>query len=195
MAKSSLHTGDGTFALLEEYLGTPDGNRRFESRGRWMILRGTPDDRDAIVYQLNFDRAERLMFLRRISDDAVRMLNRDQREISSTAPYTLMRVVAPPLGGYRSIEPDDVDARSAAEYAYPSKSREPAPISFSGASCGQSDRSWLARTIGSVLDVTVARVQADVEVIVYRDLQQRASLIRWSTEGCQRNSKPKGTPT
>lgn len=43
-----------TYTLSEQYLGTRDENRRFNSRGRWTILRGIPDHRAATMYQSNF---------------------------------------------------------------------------------------------------------------------------------------------
>src|SRR5262245_53851947 len=52
LAKSRLDTGGGTFELTEEYVGGRDGNRTVETRGRWILLRGTPTDVDATVYQL-----------------------------------------------------------------------------------------------------------------------------------------------
>lgn len=91
-AKDRLQTGDGTFALSEEYLGTRDGNRRVDTRGRWFILRGTPTDVDATVYQLNFDDAKRLMFFLRVGDQALRLLDREQRKIRSPANHRLARV-------------------------------------------------------------------------------------------------------
>lgn len=184
-SKSAARTGNGTFTLTEEYLGTRDGNRRFDSRGRWMILRGTPDDRDATVYQLNGDDADRLMFFRRAGDEALRMLDRDQRELSSKASHTLTRATASPLGGYRRIDSADADARSSADYA----------VSEQGTRTGteivlrrivRADRQVVAgMNYRLCLDVTVANRPAQVEVIVYRDLQQRLSLTRWSADGCR----------
>lgn len=183
MSKSPLHTGDGTFVLTEEYLGSRDGDRRVDSRGRWIILRGTPDDRDATVYQLTFNDATRLMFVRRISEEVLRVLDREQREIRSNASYTLTRAVAPSVGGYRSIDPTDADARSAAEYA----------VSEQGVRTGttmvlrrivRTERQVVAGVnYRFCLDVGGAGGRPDVEVIVHRDLQQRLSLTRWSP-GC-----------
>jgi len=93
-ARSRLQTGEGAFDLSEEYLPTRDGNRRFDTRGRWILLRGTPTDVDATVYQLNADGAERVMFFLRVGDQALRLLDREQREIHSTANYTLTLTTA-----------------------------------------------------------------------------------------------------
>jgi Aspartic acid proteinase inhibitor len=57
------------------------------------------------------------MYFLRVGDQAVRLLDREQREIGSTASDTLARVTEAPLGGYTSIDPADLDVRAAAEYA------------------------------------------------------------------------------
>ena len=126
------------------------------------------------------------MFLRRVSDEVVRMLDRDQREIISNAAVYTLNQVAPLLGGYRSLDPDDVDARSAAEYAVSEqKSRTGTDIVLRR--IVRAERQVVAGVNYRLcLEVAMASVPAEVEVIVYRDLQQRASLTGWSTEGCQR---------
>ena len=91
-----LQTGAGTFSLSEEYLDTPDGNRRFDTSGRWNILRGTPTDLDATVYQLDFDGVARTIYVRRVGDQVLQLLDREQRMIQSAANYTLTRTTAPP---------------------------------------------------------------------------------------------------
>ena len=53
-----------------------------------------PTDVDATVYQLNADGAERVMFFLRVGDQALRLLDREQREIHSTANYTLTLTTA-----------------------------------------------------------------------------------------------------
>jgi len=91
-----LQTGAGTFSLSEEYLDTPEGNRRFDTSGRWNILRGTPTDLDTTVYQLDFDGVNRTIYVRRVGDQALQLLDREQRAIQSAANYTLTRTNGPP---------------------------------------------------------------------------------------------------
>lgn len=177
-------TGGGTFALLEEYLGTRDGNRRFETRGRWILLRGTPTDVDATVYQLNVDGAERVMFFLRVGDEAVRLLDREQREIRSTANYTLARITETPLGGYTSIDPADPEVRSAVEYAMSERtSRTGTAVTLRRVV--RAERQVVAGlNYRLCLEVAVADKPEEVRALVFRNLQQQFSLTQWSSGGC-----------
>jgi hypothetical protein len=58
------------------------------------VKAATPTDVDATVYQLNADGAELVMFFLRVGDHALRLLDREQREIHSTANYTLTLTTA-----------------------------------------------------------------------------------------------------
>jgi uncharacterized lipoprotein NlpE involved in copper resistance len=98
-ARDRLQTGDGTFDLSEEFLGTRDGDRRFDARGRWIVLRGTPTDVDATVYQLTVNQAKRVLYFLRVGDDALRLLDNQQREIRSPGNHALARVSDAPVGG------------------------------------------------------------------------------------------------
>lgn len=91
--------GEGTFVLAEEYLGTRDGDRSVETRGRWTVVRGTPADPDVTFYKLNASNAERTLYFVRAGEDALRMLDREQREIPLQGNYTLKRVPARRVGG------------------------------------------------------------------------------------------------
>jgi uncharacterized lipoprotein NlpE involved in copper resistance len=122
-AKNRWGTGGGTFNLSEEYLGTRHGNRRVDTRGRWIVLRGTPTDADATVYQLNVDDAKRILYLLRVSDQALLELDREQRAIRSPANHTLARLTEPPPGDYDAIDPVDADV-SLTPWA-PWRGREP----------------------------------------------------------------------
>jgi predicted secreted protein len=80
------------YELTETYLGTRDGDRRFERSGRWTVLRGTPDDNDATVYQLDSDQPGRARNFLRVGDAELRVLGRDQRPIASAIPQSLQRM-------------------------------------------------------------------------------------------------------
>jgi len=80
------------YETTETYLGTRDGDRTVRRAGRWTILRGSATDPDATVYQLDYDRANGQENLLRVSDAELRLLDRDQREITSSAPHSLQRV-------------------------------------------------------------------------------------------------------
>jgi len=79
------------YEATETYLRTRDGDRTVRRAGRWTILRGSATDPNATVYQLDYDRADRQQNLLRVSDAELRLLDREQREITSTAPHSLHR--------------------------------------------------------------------------------------------------------
>jgi predicted secreted protein len=83
------------YELTETYLDTRDGDRTFESGGRWTIMRGTPDNNDATVYQLDFDRPGRERNFLRVGDAELRMLDRDQRKVPPAMPNSLQRIADP----------------------------------------------------------------------------------------------------
>jgi copper homeostasis protein (lipoprotein) len=87
-----------TYELKETYLGSMsvDGEKTFTSNGRWSIARGTADDATLTVYRLDGGgKAEAARSFERVNDQELRMLDREQKRISSTLNYTLMRVADP----------------------------------------------------------------------------------------------------
>lgn len=87
------------YELTEAYLGARDGTgSSIGTTGPWAVLRGSAVDKDAKVIQLEIGpRDARRNFLE-IGDDELRLLDRNQREIFSTAPHSLYRVSElPPL--------------------------------------------------------------------------------------------------
>ena len=108
---------EGTFSLVEHYLGTRTGDLAFRSQGRWATLRGTTGDPAAIVYQLVTDDSGRIVNLKRTDDNAVRLLAADQSELPSDLRHTLRRPGAALLGGYREVAASLPDVRQAADYA------------------------------------------------------------------------------
>jgi len=80
------------YEATETYLGTRDGDRTVRRAGRWTILRGSATDPNATAYQLDYDRADGPQNLLRVSYAELRLLDREQREITSTAPHSLHRV-------------------------------------------------------------------------------------------------------
>jgi copper homeostasis protein (lipoprotein) len=83
------------YEMSQTYLATRDGDRTLKRAGRWTILRGSADDRNATVYQLDFDDSARQQSFLRVDDDELRQLDRLQQELSSSAPHSLHRVSQP----------------------------------------------------------------------------------------------------
>jgi len=87
-------SGDATrYELRETYLGTRDGDRSVERSGRWTMIHGSAGDHDATVYQLDADRADARRYFVRAGDDELRLLDREQRELSTSAPHALYRTI------------------------------------------------------------------------------------------------------
>lgn len=87
------HSGDGTYRLAMTYLEAENGrDTTFFSSGRWGTLRGTDDDPDATVYQLNIGDTtlEQINFLS--YPDSLIMLGADMKRAESKLNYTLKLV-------------------------------------------------------------------------------------------------------
>ena len=79
-------TAEGSYRLRTTYLerGPP-----FEAAGDWTTLRGTPQDPDATVYELNPDEPGHEQYWLKVGDDRVTMLDRDLNPIQSDLNFTL----------------------------------------------------------------------------------------------------------
>ena len=87
------HSGDGTYRLAMTYLEAENGrDTTFFSSGRWGTLRGTDDDPDATVYQLNIGDTtlNQINFLS--YPDSLIMLGADMKRAESKLNYTLKLV-------------------------------------------------------------------------------------------------------
>jgi uncharacterized lipoprotein NlpE involved in copper resistance len=88
----TLFEEDFTYRLVETYLGTPEGDRIFESEGVWSTVQGTAEKPDARIYQLKPAKAGESRSFLVIDDQQIRQLDREGREIvESQLDYTLTR--------------------------------------------------------------------------------------------------------
>lgn len=86
------HSGDGTFALTMTYLEAENGkDESFDSEGKWGTLRGSKDDPNATVYQLNIGEPDKAMNFLYLKDSLV-MLNDSLERAVSPLNYTLKLV-------------------------------------------------------------------------------------------------------
>ena len=80
-----------TYALTNVYVGM--GNERYVNEGTWEITQGTKSDPDAVVYQLELDKAPgRLSFMK--ADDNILLLLEQDRSLmvgDASWSYTLSR--------------------------------------------------------------------------------------------------------
>ena len=80
------------YEATETYIATRDGDRTYERSGRWTILRGSPDDANATIYQLDYDQPQAARNFLKVGDQELRLLDHEQRDIQSLFPHSLHRV-------------------------------------------------------------------------------------------------------
>jgi copper homeostasis protein (lipoprotein) len=80
------------YDLTENYIGTRDGDRTFTTSGKWTLLRGSADDANAIVYQLDSDQPDRTRNYLKDGDQTLRLLDRKQATILPVNLHLLTRV-------------------------------------------------------------------------------------------------------
>jgi len=79
------------YAMRQTYIGTRQGDRTFESGGRLTVKRGSASEPDATVYQLDSGKPEGQRNFVRAGENELRLLDREQREIKSSAPRSIFR--------------------------------------------------------------------------------------------------------
>jgi copper homeostasis protein (lipoprotein) len=86
-----------TYDLVETYLGSMsnDGERAVNSRGKWSIAKGGPDDAMTIVRLDGGGKREAAKSFERVSETELRLLDREQKRIESSHPLSLVRVSDP----------------------------------------------------------------------------------------------------
>ena len=81
------------YALRETYIGTRQGDRTVETTGRLTVKRGSASEPDATVYQLDSGKPDAQRNFVRVGDNELRLLDREQREIKTSAPRSIYRAV------------------------------------------------------------------------------------------------------
>jgi predicted secreted protein len=77
------------YELRETYIGTRDGDRTVEGTGRVKVTRGSANDREATVYQLQGERADARRNFLRVGDGELRLLDAKLHDLPGGAPSTL----------------------------------------------------------------------------------------------------------
>jgi hypothetical protein len=90
--RASRHGLPTGYTLRETYLGTRDGDKAFDSRGQWYVLRGSAANPDATVYQLAPEPAGEERHFLKAGENKLRLLTRDLAELPSAMPHSLTRV-------------------------------------------------------------------------------------------------------
>jgi hypothetical protein len=184
ITSNPARSSEGSFSLVEHYLGTRSGDRAFRRHGGWITVRGTKSIADAIVYQLTADDGGRVVLLRRVDAATVRLLAEDGTDRASDARYTLRRPGPSLLGGYREVDASMPDVRAAADYAVTEHgSRTGTPVTLRQVL-------WAARQVVAgvrfrmCIETTAAGARSIETVVVFRTLDQQLSLSEW-IDGCE----------
>jgi len=183
-AEGPSQFGQAIYRLNETYLETGDGDRTFESTGRWTILRGTATDLDATVYQLDFDRPQTVRNLLRPNDNELRLLDREQREVQSQANHTLLRTQVRRVGGYDAVNVSDPTVREAANFAVEEQAKK-VNQRFRLMSVASAEQQVVAgMNYRLCLDVGTDSGSQKALAIVYRNVQGQYSLTTWEVQPC-----------
>jgi copper homeostasis protein (lipoprotein) len=171
-----------TYKLRETYLGKPAAPRT--STGKWTILRGTPDNPDATVYQLNPDKPQEVTNFLVVNDNQIRQLDRDLHEIKSTLNFTLTIRGSSVPGGYSGTTADDTDIKAAAEFAVAEQGRKER-VALSLLEIVQAQKQVVAgMNYKLCLRVTSGSTTRTAVVVVYKNLQQQYSLTSFQWGNC-----------
>ncbi|HEY1304043.1 MAG TPA: copper resistance protein NlpE N-terminal domain-containing protein [Vicinamibacterales bacterium] len=179
---SPLSSSDGTYLFEQSYLSGFKIQQTL-SRGRWRAVRGSGDDAGATVYQLDGDPPTKPQYFLRVSDEVLRLLDQQRRELPSVINTSLTRLPRP--GGYIGIDPYDPDVQQAAAFAVEIWSmRTPNPPTLR--SITRAERQIVEGINYKLcLDVDVAQTRQHVQTVVYRDTAQTLHLTQWLADGCE----------
>jgi uncharacterized lipoprotein NlpE involved in copper resistance len=173
-----------TYRLTETYLGTRDGDRTLESVGRWTVLRGNKAYPNATIYQLSFDQPRDVRNFLRVSDDELRLLDRQQNEIESRVNLSLRRSQASLVGGFVPVDSADDSVRAAADFAVADEARS-LNRAIRLESIVRTERQIVAGTNYRLcLKVGTSNGSRWVEALVFQNLKGQLSLTRWTECHC-----------
>jgi copper homeostasis protein (lipoprotein) len=171
-----------TYGLRETYLGK--SVKPLTSNGKWTILRGTPDNPDAIIYQLNPDKPQQIRNFLVVNDNQIRQLSQDKQEIKSDLNFTLTRRDSSVPGGYSGINVTDSDAKAAAEFAITEQGRREG-IDLSLIEIVQAQKQVVAGlNYKMCLRVKSGDTTRTAVAVVYKNLQQQYSLTSFQWGKC-----------
>jgi copper homeostasis protein (lipoprotein) len=171
-----------TYRLRETYLGKPAGART--TVGKWTTLRGTPDNPDATIYQLNPDKPQEVRNFLVVNDNEIRQLDRELKEIESSLNFTLTRRNSSVPGGYSAIKVIDPDVKAAAEFALGEQSRRDG-VHLSLMEIVQAQKQVVAGLNYKIcLRARSGSTTRTAVAVIYKNLQQQYSLTSFQWGKC-----------
>jgi copper homeostasis protein (lipoprotein) len=92
--KENKEKNERTYALKEVYLGQ-GSDKPFETKGKWTIIKGTPTDPNAIVYQLAIENDDPedldIVNYQVVNNNTLNLLDDEMNEFDSKSNYSLKR--------------------------------------------------------------------------------------------------------
>jgi copper homeostasis protein (lipoprotein) len=183
-ARSRSQFNDATYKLTQTYLGTRDGDRAVKTAGRWTVLRGNNADPNATIYQLNFDRPQEILNFLRVSDQELKLLDRQQEEIKSQANLMLRRPQTPLLGGYGPADITDDRVREAAHFAVAEQGRRVNQTVHLQEISRAEQQIVAGINYRLCLKIQTSTGSRFAAAVIYRDLRGHHSLTDWTDGLC-----------
>jgi len=89
LTRNDKDAAEGSYVLKETYVGR---GGPFVTKGEWTTLRGTPNNADATVYELNPGDAEKAQYYLVVNENEIKMLDRELNEIDAPFNMSLTKV-------------------------------------------------------------------------------------------------------
>lgn len=91
LTELTLNKDSMTYTMQETYQGTNDGDRAFQSNGKFTEIPIVENANDVIIYKLNPEKAGSPRYFKALGDSGLRLLDKDQKEIPGSRNYVLVR--------------------------------------------------------------------------------------------------------
>jgi len=96
-AKSPNEAVNTRYVLKRTYMKGAGPGKSFAESGTWTLLKGTPDDPEATVYQLKDSKTGELSNFLKVGTNQLEQLDKDQHRIESKLKFKLTKVGASQL--------------------------------------------------------------------------------------------------
>src|SRR5580765_6726100 len=91
-AKSPNEIANTRYVLKRTYQKGRGPGKSFAESGTWTLMRGTPDDPDATVYQLKDNKTGDLTNFLKVGANQLEQLDKEQRRIDSKVKFKLTKI-------------------------------------------------------------------------------------------------------
>jgi copper homeostasis protein (lipoprotein) len=174
---------NGTFVTKYTYVGK--GATR-DDTGTWKIVRGTPADKNAVIYELTVKGATSKERWLQIGAGELQQVDEKLQPIDAPMPLRLKRAAAPaapPPGAYRSIAKDDGAVDKAAAFAIKQQKDKTPALALVGVT--SAEKQIVAGTNYRLcLSVKRSANPEPARAVVFQDLKGAMHLSSWAFEPC-----------